>query len=216
VKKTTFWAPALALALTAFGTAVPAFSANIVQNGDFETGTFAGWTVNAASGDPWQVESTGSGYGIGSPFAGTYFASTGCVGATCITGTADEQASLSQVLTTVAGDVYTLTFEFSTFGNGAPNELDVLWNGTSVLDLGPGGTLGPISTYTLYTVTGLSAPTTSSTLTFLGRQDPSYDGLDNVDVELSGASSAPEPASFLLLGGGLPLLWAVRRRFRTR
>jgi hypothetical protein len=120
---------------------------------------------------------------------------------------------LSQTLATAAGQTYTLTFEFSTRGSGAPNELDVLWNGTSVLDLGPSGTLGVISSYTLYTVSSLSATSSSSTLTFLGRQDPGYDALDNVDVELTGTGGTPEPSTWLLMGGALlPLLRAARRR----
>jgi hypothetical protein len=124
---------------------------------------------------------------------------------------------LSQTLATAAGQTYTLTFEFMTQGNGTPNELDVLWNGTSVLDLGPGGTLGPISSYTLYTVSNLSATSSSSTLTFLGRQDPAYDALDNVDVEPNQTSSIPEPSTWLLVGGAalLPLLRAARRRTLT-
>jgi hypothetical protein len=120
---------------------------------------------------------------------------------------------LSQTLATAAGQTYTLTFEFSTRGSGAPNELDVLWNGTSVLDLGPGGTLGVVPAYTLYTVSNLSATSSSSTLTFLGRQDLYYDALDNVDVELSGTGGVPEPSTWLLMGGALlPLLRAARRR----
>jgi hypothetical protein len=97
-----------------------------------------------------------------------------------------------------------------------PNELDVLWNGTSVLDLGPGGTLGVVPAYTLYTVLHLSATSSSTTLTFLGRQDPGWDALDNVDVELSGTGVTPEPSTWLLMGGALlPLLRAARRRTRA-
>jgi hypothetical protein len=175
-----------------------------VQNGGFETGDFTSWT-----GDRWGVTSTDSGE---VPFAGSYYAYTGCVGDPCINGTPDQQASLSQTLATTAGQTYTLTFEFMTLYD-APNELDVLWNGTSVLDLGPGGTLGVVPAYTLYTVSSLSATSSSSTLTFLGRQDPAYNALDNVDVELSGTGGTPEPSTWLLMGGALlPLLWAARRR----
>jgi hypothetical protein len=195
-----------AFVLIAFCVISTASAANVVQNPGFETGDFTSWTVNTASNHPWSVDGGGA-------FAGTYYASTGCVGAQCITGTATQQASLSQTLATTAGQTYTLTFEFSTQGNNIANELDVLWNGTSVLDLGPGGTLGVIPSYTLYTVSNLSATSSSSTLTFLGRQDPGYDALDNVDVELSGTGGVPEPSTWLLMGGALlPLLRAARRR----
>ena len=42
-----------------------------------------------------------------------------------------------------AGTAYTISFEFNTQNNGVANELDVLWDGTSVLDLGPGGRQDP-------------------------------------------------------------------------
>jgi hypothetical protein len=192
-----------------------ALGGNIVLNSNFGSGDFTSWTQ--------------SGWGILSDsdtFPGdTFYAETGCVGSGCIDGGTSSGAFLSQVLTTVNGGTYTLSFEFDTQGrgadspNGAPNELDVLWDGTSVLDLGPGGTLGPIFPFTLYTVSGLVG-TGSDTLTFLGRQDPGYNALDNVCVSSDttcGAvsSGAPEPASMALIGAGLIGLFAVSR-FRAR
>jgi hypothetical protein len=187
--------------------------ANLVQNGNFGTGDFTDWTANSSANHPWLIETAG--YDGLDPYPGdTYFASTGCVGAQCITGTAVEQSSLAQSLATTLGDTYTLTFQFYTgANNGAPNELDVLWDGVSVKDLGPGGTLGAIPAYTLYTVTGLVG-TGSDTLTFLGRQDPGYDALDNVDVELSGTgnNAVPEPSSISFAVAGLfGILLAARR-----
>jgi hypothetical protein len=165
--------------------------------------------VNTSSGFPWTVRTFG-GAG-GSPFAGSYYASTGCVGAPCISGTAAQQASLSQTLDTIVGQTYDLSFEFSTDNNGASNELQVLWNGSVVLDLGPGGTLGQIPTYQLFSVSGLTATSSSTTLTFLGRQDPGYDALDNVVVE-AGAATAPEPSVLFLVGVLFSILWVARRR----
>lgn len=183
--------------------------ANLLQNGGFGAGDFSDWSVNSQPDYPWSIDSSDA-------YDGIYDVSTGCVGEECITGAPDQQASLSQTVATNLGEAYTLTFEFSTQGADAPDELDVLWNGDSVLDLGPGGTLGVVSTYTLYTVE-VTAASSSSTLTFLGRQDPGFEVLDDVDLEpsdleLAEDPSAPEPSTLLLMSGVLPLIVFVRRR----
>src|SRR5579871_3073733 len=155
-----------------------AFGANIVVNPGFETGSFAPWVANTSSDHAWCVDCTGPG-----AFAGTNWASTGCVGAQCITNDTSALnpvgAWLYQDLSTVASTVYTLSFEFASAGT--PMELEVLWNGSTVLDL-TGLASGP---YTLYTVNNLTAVGSTTRLEFLGRQDPSYDGLDNVCVSSS-------------------------------
>jgi hypothetical protein len=185
---------------------------NLVQNAGFETGTFADWTVNTSANNTWEIQTFG-GSG-GSPFAGSFFASDGCVGASCISGAPSEQSSLSQTLATTPGLAYDLSFEFNTHSNIEPNELEVLWNGSTVLDLGPSGTLGPIDTYQLFSVTGLDATSASTTLTFLGRQDPGWDALDNVDVTPVGAT--PEPSlSIWAVGAFLAFLWVARLRARV-
>ncbi len=185
-------------------------AANIVLNGNFATGDFTDWTANGSSSAPWEVDAAG-GHG-NNPYPGdTFFASTGCVGAQCITGTSSQQASLSQVLSDVVATSYTLTFEFGTGANSMPNELNVMWDGSSVLDLGPSGTLGQIANYTLYQVTGLTG-SGSDTLTFLGRQDPGWDELDDISVSASSSSTTPEPATILLVGGVLPVFALLRRR----
>jgi len=200
-----------AMCLTSFS-----WAANIVVNPGFESGDLTGWTVNNSADLPWIVQGPG-GRG-GNPFDGGFYANTGCVGAQCITGTTSQQASLSQLLNTTAGQTYSLSFWFSTDNNGAPNELDVLWNGASILDLGPGGTLGSISSFTQFTVGGLLG-TGSDTLTFLGRQDPAYNALDDVCVSTGSvcavSSSSPEPSSILLIGSVLPLIALVRRLRRA-
>jgi len=186
----------------------PQAHANIVQNPGFETGDFTDWTINPGGTNPWLIRS-----GINA-YQGTFFAGTGCIGAPCITGTTAQQAYLSQTLATMPGQSYTISFEFSANGNPGANEFAVLWNGATVLDLGPGGTLGPVgtlNTYVLYSVPKVVATSTSTTLTFLGREDIGYDAIDNVEVDPVGA---PEPATALLGLGLLPIM-VYARRYRS-
>jgi hypothetical protein len=203
----------LVLAAAAFGGSI-----NIVQNGGFETGDFTGWTINQLSEETWRIS--------GDPHTGTWGASTGCVGPDCITGEPTSQNSLSQMLSTNAGDSYALSFFYDPgrveTGSGI-SELLVQWGGTTVADLLIDGTIllvrSDISTitpapgYNIYTVSGLMATSTSTQLTFLGRQDPSFSLLDDIVVTDNSAAAAPEPSSYALAAGGLLVLAiaAVRR-----
>jgi hypothetical protein len=194
-----------ALALVAACTAT-ASASDLVVNGNFQTGDFTGWQHNT-SGDtnhPWTIGENGS----------NFFASTGCVGIECIEGNSTQEAWLSQVLTTVAGQTYTLTFDYSQVEpdseGGTPNELVVDFGSDQVADL-VNLTNTNIITYS-YNVT---ASTNATELQFLGRQDPSYDYLDNVSVTLA-STATPEPESLALFGTGIfGLLGVARRKLRA-
>jgi hypothetical protein len=172
--------------------------ANLVQNPGFETGDFTFWTANSTSDSPWFVTAFG-------PTIGGFSASTGCTGDTCINGTSAQQASLSQTITTVSGQNYVLGFFFQT--QGTPNELKVLFGNTVAFDLVDTPGTGALVAYS----TTVAATSNSTTLTFLGRQDPGFDRLDDVSVNATGTST-PEPSTLLLVGGLLPLAAAFRRR----
>ena len=200
--------------VSAITVAAPVMASSIVINGGFESGSFAPWVVNGASSFPWAVTTSG-------PHSGTFDASTGCVGAPC--STPDPAASgawLYQDLTTVASSTYSLSFGYDPVG-GFANGLDVLWGAsgsplTNVLHLANTG-VG----FTQYSVSGLVAPTGTTRLEFLGRQDPSFNSLDDVAVCTPGdnscgsATPVPEPTSMLLLGSGIMGLIAKRARRRA-
>lgn len=157
---------------------------NIVVNGDFETGNLSGWTVNASptGGYPWTVTDASA----------TYTAETGCVGSACLNESGNP-AYLYQDLNTTAGTLYNLTFDF--VASGTPNALKVLWGSDVVLDLTNVGSL------LNYSVSNLLATGGTTRLTFLGRNDPSYSHLDNVNVQAvaSAPGAVPEPASWAMM-----------------
>ncbi len=192
----------LLVALAAIS-AAPGLAANIVVNGDFETGDLTGWTVNASANYPWQVLDY-------YPLDGSYSALTACSGMACVDSGDSGVASLSQDLPTTPGGVYTLTF-LETNG-GAPEDLVVLWDGNVVLDLCPGSNNCGYTPGDQFTVSGLVAASDSTALTFLGEDGPGFIRLDDVDVE---ASAAPEPAAFFMAcAGTLAIAAAVRKTRR--
>jgi hypothetical protein len=172
---------------------VPAVShaGSIVTNGGF-VGT-AGWSSTQTNGNyPW---TWGDGY-----------ASTGCIGETCITGGTGQEADLDQNLTTVAGDTYTLSFQYNP-SDGTPTELAVYFGSTEAIDL-----VDVANSTVTYTISGLTATGTSTELTFLGRQDPGFDLLTDVSVVEGSGPVVPEPSSLVLLGSGLLALGGMARR----
>lgn len=172
------------------------FGANIVSNGDFSTGQFGPWTHNTGVGYAWTVNSSAT-------------ASTGCVGAACVDQNQLTTANyLYQDLATTPGGTYDLSFNYAS-GGGTPSDLKVLWGSDVILDLenAPNAMMG-------YSVSNLIASSVSTRLMFLGRQDPSFLALTNVDVERS--SAAPEPASVGLIAGGIGLVGFLKRMRNAR
>lgn len=187
----------LALAIaTTVGLGVGTAHANLVTNGGFETGDTTGWLVMAPPGG-WFVGATG-------PYNGAYYASTGCV---------NEYCNMSQMLNTVAGQTYDLSFAFNPGAGVTISGADtkVYWNNLVVADVGLGS-----PGWTVYTVRGLLASSSWTRLLFSGYQNPAWNGVDDISVNVAAVAppvTVPEPDTLALLGlAGLGLAISRRRK----
>lgn len=126
--------------------------------------------------------------------------------------------AVSQVLTTVAGTTYTVSFYAN---SDTPNMLQVTANGTVVsgtpTSVAQNGFSDPVSNtseFVLYTGT-FYATSASTTLEFSDVSDPAIGSEDNsVMIDDVTVAATPEPASFALLLTGVSGIGALVRRSR--
>jgi len=166
--------------------------ADLIVNGGFETGDFTGWEI-------WMAP-LGSMFGLSND---ANLAHTGNY-SFYFAGLGGEPDAIYQIVPTVAGQQYRLTFWLnydSTFGE----RFRVSWEGTTVLELTPVEMTNGWKEYTLQ----LTATASGSELRFAGNDFRSYIRLD--DVSLVEVAAVPSPASAALgvIGAGFVLL---RRR----
>ena len=176
---------------------------NLVSNCGFETGSFSGYTGTTTTSDPQYNGVDGS-----NPYQGNYSAYLASLG---------SATTLSQMLNTIAGDMYTIKFELSNdtaSSTGYSNSFSALFGGASLFSTSNAA----ISDYTLYTLTG-TANSNQTLLSFMSRNDVGYFSLDNlsvVDVSSTPPTSVtPEPSSWLLLATGMAAVLFMMRRYRV-
>jgi hypothetical protein len=166
--------------------------ANLVNNGSFETGSFASWTEvgNSAFNG---VQCPGAAF-VPQGNCGAFFGPIGSLG------------GITQTLATTPSQHYLVSFAFS--GDGAiPSQLLVDFGASTLLNLTNASTATPGFRTFVFDAVATGA---STLLSFNFRNDAGFMELDNVAVAV-----IPEPETYALMLAGFGTLLGMRR-FRRR
>lgn len=167
--------------------------ANLVTNGGFETGNFAGWT---------QFGNTGS-TGVTNV---ARFVHSGTFGG--FFGAVSSPGGIFQTLATTAGATYQVSFWLS-IDSGNPNSMSFNWDGGAA-EMSIVNAPGQAMRQYTFMVTASSA---STDLRFNIQHNPAWYGLDDIVVER--VNAVPEPGSLLLAGLAIAGVGAASRRKRA-
>lgn len=172
----------LAAAILASALAAPA-RANMIVNGDFETGNLTGWTQggNTYASGVGNLFHTGQyGYEMGPP------TTTG---------------SLTQTIATTPGNTYYFSFWVKNMSAGS-NEFTAYWDNTPLVSFQNAA----LFYFTQYSFT-VTAEDAATDVRFVYRHDTDFYGLDDVSVV-----PAPEPATLTLVLLAAAGLWLIKRQ----
>jgi hypothetical protein len=210
-----------ATAAVAIAASSPALSAEMITNGGFENGSFAGWTLSNVGGGtaPVVIAVNQAGqYPVGAfgeaiptaPNGGNYVA--------YFSSDTANPDTLSQMVNVVAGTTYNLSFDYYVPQNGYNNPNDATLGFkignvlSNTLQAGsPSGT--PVKTW-LHFTTDYTATTTGAVnmaFQFRGLGSTAADfAVDNVSMK-----AVPEPATWAMMILGLGIVGTSLRRRTT-
>lgn len=188
----------------------PAAHANLLTNPGFETNGGAGSITSALTG--WSASGGGMYLDKSNFHSGSYD-----IGFTA-TSFSSSPGVLSQTVSTVAGQSYSLSFWLldQNFAPGA-DAFNVMFGGFS--DSVAGSSVSPFYTHVMLAIPGIDLTSSSTTLSFQGLLDP-FAGTSALyldDVSLT-ATAVPEPPSGTLFAAALGLfaMLGVRRSYHRR